>query len=273
MTGKFKALLTALAVVVLAAALLVPIAGAGTPGGMMGSPTPSPSPSSTTTPGHSDGSWCGGGMWSGTGAWGGTGMWGTGSGMSWLTSHPGALKAWLQLKADHIKALQTWQDTYKANLTTPAAQQALHGLWTKFWNGMKSFYEHYGNGAVWTCPSDGMWSGWDMGGMMGGHEWDAHHMWGTGYGAAWMTSHPGAFGHWLTMRDRQTAAVTAWQQHYKANPGSSAAQTALQTMRAQQRAQVKSFYRHHHLAASSSRLRYGAGGWMGLGGMWGGFGW
>ena len=55
---------------------------------------------------------------------------------------------------------------------------------------MKAFYEQYASGATWTCPSDGMWGGWDIGGMMGGHDWDAAHMWGTGYGAAWMTSHP-----------------------------------------------------------------------------------
>ena len=45
-----------------------------------------------------------------------------------------------------------------------------------------------------------MWGGWDEGGMMGHHDWDALHMWGSGYGAAWTTGHPGAFGHWLTMR-------------------------------------------------------------------------
>ena len=266
MKRKLKVFLTVLAVAVLSAALLVPIAGASgwgtnsSPGSMMGG-------------GTGGGSWCGGGIWNGSGQWGGTGMWGMGTGAQWLANNPAALQAWLQLKADHIKAMQSWQDTYKADLMTPKAQLALHGLWTKFWNDMKAFYRQYGHGAVWTCPSDGMWSGWDMGGMMGGHEWDAHHMWGTGYGAAWMTSHPGAFGHWLTMRAKQTAAVTAWQQHYSANPSSSAAQTALQTMRAHHRTQVKSFYRHHHLSVTSSRMRYGAGGWMGLGGMWGGWGW
>ena len=91
MTGKFKALLTALAVVVLATALLVPIAGASgsTPGGMMGSPspwptmmgTPTPTPSPSPTGNTWGDSWCGGGMWGGSGSWGGTGMWGTGSGM------------------------------------------------------------------------------------------------------------------------------------------------------------------------------------------------
>jgi hypothetical protein len=39
------------------------------------------------------------------------------------------------------------------------------------------------------------------------------------------------------------------------------------------RAQVKSFYRNHHLTMTTNRRRDGAGGWMDLGGMWGGFGW
>jgi hypothetical protein len=274
----FKASLTALAVVVLAAALLVPIAGAsgmmGTPSPspsstMMATPTPTPSPTSTAVPGG----WCGGGMWDGSGAWGGTGMWGTAFGMSWLTSNPDALAAWTQLRATHQQALQTWYDTHKADLTAPEAQKALHDLWTTFWNDMKAFYEQYGGGATWTCPSAVMWGGWDMGGMMGGHDWDASHMWGTGYGASWMTSHPGAFGQWLTMRSKQTTAVSSWSQKYHSALKGSAAQTALQTMRNHQRAQVKSFYTHHGLAVTTTRMRNGAGGWMGLGGMWGGFGW
>ena len=71
---RFKASLTALAVVVLAAVLLVPIAGAS---GMMGTPSPSPSstmmatPTPTPTPTPSStavpGGWCGGGMWGGFG--------------------------------------------------------------------------------------------------------------------------------------------------------------------------------------------------------------
>ena len=275
-----KAMLTALAVGVLAAAVLVPVASAN---GMMGSPSPSPSatmmptptPSPTSTaPGNTWGdSWCGGGMWGGSGSWGGTGMWGTGTGASWLTNNPDALQVWLQLKADHVAAMQTWYGTYKADLTTPEAQQALHDLWTTFWNDMKAFYEQYGNGAAWTCPSDGMWSGWDMGGMMGQHDWDASHMWGTGHGASWMMSHRGGFGQWLAMRGKQTAAVTAWQHRYGTDPGSTAAQTALHAMRTHQLAQVKNFYRNHHLTVTTSRMRNGAGGWMGLGGMWGGFGW
>src|SRR5450756_726777 len=99
----------------------------------------------------------------------------------WLTSNPDALKAWTQLRADHQQAMRTWYDTHKADLITPEAQQAMHDLWTKNWNDMKAFYEQYGGGATWTSPSDGMWGGWDMGGMMGHHDWDAHHMWGTGY--------------------------------------------------------------------------------------------
>jgi hypothetical protein len=39
------------------------------------------------------------------------------------------------------------------------------------------------------------------------------------------------------------------------------------------RASVKAFYTHHHLTVTTTRMRYGAGGWMGLGGMWGGWGW
>ena len=131
---KLKAALTALAVVVLAAAVLVPVAGAS---GMMGTPSPSPSsammptPPPSPTPGTTRrAGWCGGGIWNGTGTWGGTGMWGTGSGMAWLTSNPDALAAWLQLRTDHQQAMQTWYDTYKADLTTPEAQQALHDLWT-----------------------------------------------------------------------------------------------------------------------------------------------
>jgi hypothetical protein len=273
MTGKFKATLTALVAVVLATALLVPVAGASTTSGMMGSPTPSPSPSSTTPPGHADDSWCGGGVWNGTGSWGGTGTWGTGSGMAWLAGNPDALAAWTQLRADHQQAMRAWYDTYKADLTTPEAQQALHDLWTKNWNDMKAFYETYANGATWTAPSEGMWGGWDMGGMMGHHDWDASHMWGTGHGASWMMSHSGDFGQWLALRGKQTTAVSAWSHRYHNALKGSAAQTALQTMRTRQRAQVRSFYTHHGLTVTTARMRSGAGGWMGLGGMWGGFGW
>src|SRR5665647_2608008 len=153
--------LTALAALTLSIAVLVPAALAApaspaatapTPQGMMGG-------------GTGGGGWCGGGIWNGSGQWGGTGMWGAGFGAAWLAKNPVAFQAWLQLRADHVKAMQSWQDAHKADLTTPQAQQALHGLWTTFWNDMKSFYKQYGGGATWTCPSDGMWGGWDMGGI------------------------------------------------------------------------------------------------------------
>jgi len=260
---SFKALLTALAVVALVALFLVPIAGAS-PSGMMGD---------GDHDGDHSGDWCGGGVWNGDGHWGGTGMWGTALGAAWLTSNPDALAAWTQLRADHQLAMQTWYDTYKADLRSPAAQQALHDLWTAHWNDMKAFYEQYGGGAAWTCPSDGMWGGWDKGGMMGGHEWDASHMWGTGHGAAWMTNHPRAFGRWLDMRAEQAAHVDRWAERNHDRLKSDAAQTALKSLRAHHRAQVKTFYAKHHLPVTTARMRDGAGGWMGLGGMWGGFGW
>ena len=247
-----------LVILALAIALLAPSAMATTRQGMMGG---------------DDGSWCGGGMWDGSGTWGGTGTWGTSFGMKWLTNNPDALQAWLAVRTAHQQALQTWYDTYRADLKSAAAQQALHDLWTTFWSDMKAFYEQYAGGAVWTCPDEGMWGGWDMGGMMGDHDWDAHHMWGTGYGAGWMANHPGAFGSWVTMRTRMVNHMNAWWQQYGDNPSSATAQTALTTLRAHHRAQVKSFYTHHHLTVTTTRMRYGAGGWMGLGGMWGGWGW
>ena len=273
MTGKFKAVLTALAVAVLATALLVPVAGAGAPGGMMGSSTTSSSPSSAALPVDAGASWCGGGMWNGTGHWSGSGMWGTGSGASWLANNPDALQVWLQLRADHVAAMQAWRDAYKAGLTTPEAQQALHDLWIKNWEDMKAFYERYATGAAWTCPSESMWGGWETGATMGDHGWNAAHMWGTGHGASWMAHHPGALRQWLTMRAKQTAKATAWTHRYGDHLRSRAARSALKALRAHQRAQVKSFCRHHHLRVTSSRVRDGAAGWMGLGGMWGGFGW
>jgi hypothetical protein len=63
------------------------------------------------------------------------------------------------VRADHQQAMQAWYDTDKADLTSREAQQALHDLWTKYWNDMKAFYQQYGNGATWTSPSDGMWGG------------------------------------------------------------------------------------------------------------------
>lgn len=230
-------------------------------------------PGATQTQGMMGDDWCAGGIWDGTGAWAGTGMWGTGFGAHWLADNPDALQAWLQLRADHLAALQTWYETYKTDLTSAEAQQALHDLWTTFWSDMKAFYEQYGNGATWTCPSDGMWSGWQHDGMMGDDSYDARHMWGSGYGAAWMLHHPRAFGRWLTMRAAHTADAEHWWQQHSADPAGTAAQTALHAMHAQHRAQVRAFYTHHHLAATTSRMRHGAGGWMGLGGMWGGWGW
>jgi len=273
------------ALVVLAAVLFVPVAGAN---GMMGTPSPSPTmmttprptasatmmptPTPSPTTGGAGAGWCGGGTWSGSGAWGGTGMWGTGTGASWLTNDPDALQAWLKLRADHVAAMQSWRDTYKADLTAPQAQEALHNVWTGFWNDMKAFYEQYGNGAVWTCPAAGMWGGWQTGGMMGG-SWDPSHMWGAAYGASWMTGHPGALGRWMKMRAGQTAAVGSWQRRYAGALTGDAARTALRTLQARMRMQVKGFYRQHHLPVTTARMRYGAGGWMGLGGMWGGWGW
>ena len=248
----------------LALTLLVPIAGAATTQpsqSMMGG-------------GGTGGGWCGGGIWDGYGPWGGTGMWGTGFGMRWLTSNPDALQAWLQLREAHQQALQTWYDTYKADLTSAEAQQALHDLWTTFWTDMKAFYETYADGATWTCPDEGMWGGWDMGGMMGGHDWDAQPHVGHGLRRRLddepsrrlrPLAHDAQQAH--RRRERLVAAATA------PIPPSTTAQTALQTMRAHHRTQVKSFYTHHHLSVTTARMRYGAGGWMGLGGMWGGWGW
>jgi hypothetical protein len=285
MRSRFKAALTASAAVVLAAAALAPVAGAN---GMMGSPSPSPSmmatpaptspatmmpgPAPSPSPGTSGTGWCAGGMWGGAGSWGGTGMWGTGYGMTWLASDPDALAAWTQLRAGHQQAMRAWLSTYRTGLQAPAAQQALHDLWTGYWDNMKAFYEQYADGAAWTSPTSGMWSGWRMGGMMGG-SWDPGHMWGTGYGASWMMGHPGALGAWLTMRHGQIAAVTAWQQHYMGSLTGDAALAAMKALHTHQRAQIRSFYVHHGLAATTARMRYGSGGWMGLGGMWGGWGW
>ena len=72
---------------------------------------------------------------------------------------------------------------------------------------------------------------------------------------------------------RDIADVNAWWQHHRPDPTSTTAQAALQTMRVHHRTQVKSFYRNHHVTVTSSRMRFGAGGWMGLRGMWGGWGW
>ena len=264
MNHPSRAALIALASLALAlGALTAPALAAGSASAAM----------QASSPPAAGGGWCGGGMWNGTGSWGGTGMWGMGTGAGWLTDNPAAMQAWLQLRSDHQAAMQTWYDTYKADLTTPAAQQALHDLWTAFWNDMKAFYEQYGSGATWTCPSGGMWSGWDMGSMMGDHHWDASHMWGSGYGTEWMMGHVAGFGQWLDLRGKQTAEVTAWMQQYQGAPRSTGAATALKHMTAHHRAEVRSFFKQHHLPTGSAMMRSGAGGWMGLGGMWGGWGW
>ena len=250
-----------LAIAAAALAIMAPFAAA------------SASPAGAATTAMMGGGWCGGGIWSGAGAWGGTGMWGTGANAQWLTDNPVALQAWLQMRTAHQQAMQAWYDVYGADITTPEAQQALHDLWTTNWNDMRSFYEQYAGGAVWTAPANGMWGGWQMGGMMGGGGWDANHMWGTGYGTEWMMSHPAGFGRWLTMRAQQMTAANAWWQQNSSAPGSPAAQAALKTLSSHQRSQVRTFYRHNNLPANGTTMGYGAGGWMGLGGMWGGFGW
>ena len=256
MKASLKTLVTAFAVALVAAALLAPIASAG-----------------GSTTGTAANGMMGGGASSGMGAWAGTGMWGMGSGMAWLTDNPVALQAWLQLRAEHQQAMKAWYDTYRADLTTPQAQQALHDLWTAHWNDMQDFSEQYASGTDWTPPAMGMWGGWQMGDMMGGGSWNPRHMWGTGYGASWMTRHPAGFGQWLTMRGRQMNAMNArWQQNGAA-PGSPAAHAALKTLRAHQRTQVKHFFTQHHLPTTSAMMRAATGGWMGLGGMWGGWGW
>jgi hypothetical protein len=267
--ARLFAVLVLAAVLLAAVVVVVPLAsgsGASSPAyGMMGGGT-----------GGDPGTWCGGGIWNGTGAWGGTGMWGTGFGATWAANHPQAFQAWLDLMAAHRAALKTWYDTYKADPTSAAAQQALHDLWQTFWNDMKAFYQQYGNGATWTCPALDMWGGWDMmgGGMMGGGgSWDSSRMWGTGYGAGWMMGHPKAFAAWLHLRAKQQAGVGAWWTANSSAPTSTAAQTALTTMRSHHRAQIRSFFKHHGLSATKTRMRFGAGGWMGLGGMWGGWGW
>jgi hypothetical protein len=256
MKASLKTLVAAFAVALVAAALLAPIAGAGGP-----------------TRGAAANGMMGGGTSSGMGAWAGTGMWGSGSGMAWLTDNPAALQAWLQMRTEHQQATQTWYDAYRADLTSTWAQQALHDLWTARWNDMQDFYERYASGTDWTPPAMGMWGGWQMGDMMGGGPWNPRHMWGTGYGASWMTSHPTGMGQWLTIRGRQVGAMNAWSRQHSTALGSPTAQAALKTLGAHQRTQVKRFFQQHHLSATSFRMRSATGGWMSLGGMWGGFGW
>jgi hypothetical protein len=71
----------------------------------------------------------------------------------------------------------------------------------------------------------------------------------------------------------QQTGIASWWKSHSADPTSAASQKALTTMRQHHSAQVKAFFRHHHLRVTATRMRFGAGGWMGLGGMWGGWGW
>lgn len=217
------------------------------------------------------GGWCAGGAWNGRGQWGGTGMWGMGFGSGWLTRHPEAMQPFLDLRAQHVQEMTDWWTTYGAAPTSDAAQQALNDLWQKRWNDLKDSYQQYADGSEWTMPTMGMWGGWHMGGMMGG--WDASRMWGSSYGSRWLTEHPTAFGAWLALRDRQTADAQSWWQQHHAAPGSASARRALSSMRVHHRAEARGFYRHNDLSVTSSRMRSATGGWMGLGGMWGGWGW
>ena len=283
---KLKVPLTVLAVAALSAAVLAPVAAAGGPGTMMGGGTGT---GTTPGPGTPAGTMMGsgtaadpqpgpgsmmGGTWDGSGAWGATGMWGMmDSGMTWLADNPAAMQAWLAMRTEHQQDMQAWYDTYKADLTSSAAQQALHDLWTAHWNDMQSFMQKHASGAGWTVPAMGMWNGWQMGAMMGGGTWDAGHMWGSGYGASWMMGDPAGMGQWLALRGRQVSAANVWMQHYGSAAGSPAAQAAMKALSALQRGQVKRFYKQHHLPTGSAMMRAATGGWMGLGGMWGGFGW
>jgi len=112
-----------------------------------------------------------------------------------------------------------------------------------------------------------------MGGMMDEHHWDVSRMWGAGYGADWMMDHAAGMGQWLDLRAGQTADVTAWMQKHHGALRSAGATTALNHMTSRHRTEVRTFFKQHHLPTSSAMMRSGAGGWMGLGGMWGGFGW
>jgi hypothetical protein len=54
---------------------------------------------------------------------------------------------------------------------------------------------------------------------------------------------------------------------------SAGARTDLNHMTASHRAAVKSFFKHHGLRTNATMMQQATGGWMGLGGMWGGWGW
>ena len=247
----------------------IPMSGSGE---MTPSPLPTPwMPGPLTPAGTPVGMM--GGMWSGSGPWGATGMWGMSPGAGWLSRDPAALAAWLQLRTAHHAAMQAWYETYRADITSAAAQQALHDLWTGMWADMQAFSGQYAAGQDWTAPSDTMWGGWMMGSMMGTATWDPAHMWGTGYGAEWMTTHMAAMGSWLSLRDRQLADATAWARKYGTDPSTTAARGALTAMTARHRTQARTFLRRHHVGTMQAAMRYATGGWMGLGGLWGGWGW
>ena len=204
---------------------------------------------------YGPGSWCGGGVWNGNGAWGGTGAWGTSSGAAWLTGHPAAFGAYLDLRIKNIQAMKSWAQQYGRDLTSAAARQALQAIWQQNWTDMKAWYQQYGGGSGWTAPGSGCWGGG---------------MWGSGYGSGWLTSHPAAFADYLDLRLGQVSDMKAWLAQYAGNLSGSAAQTAMQTMRSEHRAEIVKFFKDHGL---TSGARWGYCGWMGLGGMWGGWGW
>jgi hypothetical protein len=260
---RLKVFLTALAVAVLSAALLVPIAGASGSGANDGAGSMM-SDSSYGMMGAGDG-WCGGGMWDGSGSWGGTGMWGTGFGAQWLGNHPDAFDAWITLRTDHMTELRAWYDLYKGDLTSSLAQQALKALWQDHWDDMKAFYQQYADGTDWVCPALTMWGG--MGGGMMGGGWT---MWGTGYGTGWLLTHATAFDRWQTLRAKQMSQVSTWWTTYRAQPFSTAAQSALTAMRSRHRTQDLTYMSNHHITSGSA---WSYRGWMGLGGTWGGWGW
>ena len=62
------------------------------------------------------------------------------------------------------------------------------------------------------------------------------------------------------------------QKHTRALRGTRAT-SALNHMMATHRAAVTTFFDHHGLPVNDTMMQQAAGGWMGLGGMWGGFGW
>ncbi len=221
--------------------------------GCWGGPTPTPSP---TAPTSSWGSWCGGGYWNGSGTtWGGTGTWGIGFGGKWLLNHPDAFNAWLDLRTSQLDAIKAWYGQYSSAPFSAAAQTSLRTLWQQNWTDVKAWYQQYASGAAWVCPTAGCWG---------------RAMWGTGFGGGWLLRHPGAFADWIDLRLSTVNDVKAWFAQYSADPFSTTAQMALQTLRTEQRAEVVKFFSDHGITL---RAKWGCGGWMGLGGMWGGFGW